>query len=546
MVNESHILSLKCSYTAKKERRMPKYTYGLINDIPLVEYLKKGPGYKKYYKGYKASVEFKPKEITFNPYFLGYWLGNGTSSKSEVSLHKDHLEVIRWMSGYAKSLGLTSKQTYQTINGTKLNLTGYHGTRNKNPIDIQLKKYNIYRNKHIPHEFLTNSRDVRLQVLAGLIDSDGYNNDNRSYEIACSNNELAKQIVWLCRSLGFKSSLVNKNKRYRSITKGKLYEGSANTNIIYITGENLSVIPVLLEYKKIKDRDMRTYTEVTSISVENIGIGDYYGFEIDGNKRFLLGDFTVTHNTSLSLQILNHNSNQDINCIFFSYDMFHAAVYMRMVQKHTGMQQSQVYDMFYNDPKKTHEVNELLKKEYKNVKFCFKSGQTADDIKETILEEERNSGKKIKLAIVDYHDLVMSNYSDGTQASAETAQKLRQIANDTEVCMLTLLQPTKAFSSPADDLTNFNAAKGSGRIVEALTVMLGCSRPGFNPKNVSTDKFFNITCLKNRNGPLFSVDLGWEGLKGQISNLEDHEREELEEIRNKKQQERDEKSNGWT
>jgi hypothetical protein len=35
------------------------------------------------------------------------------------------------------------------------------------------------------------------------------------------------------------------------------------------------------------------------IDVEYIGEGDYYGFELDGNHRFLLGDFTVTHNTSL-------------------------------------------------------------------------------------------------------------------------------------------------------------------------------------------------------------------------------------------------------
>jgi hypothetical protein len=35
----------------------------------------------------------------------------------------------------------------------------------------------------------------------------------------------------------------------------------------------------------------------TEITVEPLYIDDYYGFEIDGNHRFLLGDFTVTHNT---------------------------------------------------------------------------------------------------------------------------------------------------------------------------------------------------------------------------------------------------------
>lgn len=35
------------------------------------------------------------------------------------------------------------------------------------------------------------------------------------------------------------------------------------------------------------------------ITVEPLEEGEYYGFEIDGNRRFLLGDFTVTHNTTL-------------------------------------------------------------------------------------------------------------------------------------------------------------------------------------------------------------------------------------------------------
>ncbi|CAG8697105.1 15006_t:CDS:10, partial [Gigaspora rosea] len=41
--------------------------------------------------------------------------------------------------------------------------------------------------------------------------------------------------------------------------------------------------------------------------VEKIGMGDYYGFVVDGNHRFLLGDFTVTHNTKLLDKIRQTN-----------------------------------------------------------------------------------------------------------------------------------------------------------------------------------------------------------------------------------------------
>ena len=45
-------------------------------------------------------------------------------------------------------------------------------------------------------------------------------------------------------------------------------------------------------------------TLTTTITIRKKYIDNYYGFEIDGNHRFLLGDFTVTHNTVMALNIL--------------------------------------------------------------------------------------------------------------------------------------------------------------------------------------------------------------------------------------------------
>jgi hypothetical protein len=46
------------------------------------------------------------------------------------------------------------------------------------------------------------------------------------------------------------------------------------------------------------------FPEIYPIKITPIGIDDYYGFEIDGNRRFVLGDYTVTHNTVMALKIL--------------------------------------------------------------------------------------------------------------------------------------------------------------------------------------------------------------------------------------------------
>lgn len=272
---------------------------------------------------------------------------------------------------------------------------------------------------------------------------------------------------------------------------------------------------------------------------------------LDKKVDFLVGTFNgilappSVGKTTLSLQILNHNSKKNIQCIFFSYDMFHSMVFMRLMQKHTGMTQDQAFDVVRNDPKKIEEITKIIQKEYANVNFCFESGQTIEDLQRTIRHtNEKNPDNRVKLIIVDYNELVITNMSDPTQSSAFVAQRLRQVANEEEVCVITLLQPSKVYSSPADEITTYQGAKGSGAIAQAMTLMLSLSRPGFHPRHPEEDNFFTINALKNRNGSLFTVDLHWNGLTGQIRDLTENEFSKLKELREMKKEQR-EKESSW-
>jgi hypothetical protein len=240
--------------------------------------------------------------------------------------------------------------------------------------------------------------------------------------------------------------------------------------------------------------------------------------------------------TSVSLGILNHNSKQGIPSIFYSLDVYHSMIYLRLLQRHTGLPQEDIFKVFRNDPVKSKQFHELIRREYEKVNFCFKSGITPDDIQQTIVDTQEKTGEKIKLIIIDYNELVISGASDPTQASAQVAQRLRQIANDLSVCVVTLLQPSKLYSNPAEEATTYQAAKGSGSIAQSLTLMLSLSRPGFNPRKPEQDRYLSINALKNRNGPLFAVDMYWDGLKGQVWDIDNEGEAELAQIRQVKEE----------
>ena len=251
--------------------------------------------------------------------------------------------------------------------------------------------------------------------------------------------------------------------------------------------------------------------------------------------------------TSVSLQMLNNMSKQGHRCIFFSYDMYAPIVYQKLVQKHFNIGSKDMFAKFKADPSFRAKVKAKISEEYANISFCFRTGQTVPDIESTIDEVESTTGQRVKFMVVDYNELVLTDYSDATASSSFVAQKMREIAQRREICVFSLFQPSKRSGSPSDEVKSYNAAKGSGAISQSVSVMLGMSRPGYNPQNPEDDRFVNLSCLKNRMGPLFSLDWKWTGLTGSIDKMNDEEYEELRVIReNKRTAEAASGSGGWS
>ncbi|MEI6423164.1 MAG: hypothetical protein WCP55_13160, partial [Lentisphaerota bacterium] len=154
----------------------------------------------------------------------------------------------------------------------------------KSTLQILMDNYNLFNNKYIPKDFLLTDRKTRLLVFAGLIDSDGGGTaEDGTYDYVTKFDSLKNDICFLARSLGYNVNCKTK------IVKGKSYWR------LLISGD-FSDVPVRLSRKKFI-RKINKNPLVFGFKIESIGIGDYYGFEIDGDKRFMLGDFTVTHNT---------------------------------------------------------------------------------------------------------------------------------------------------------------------------------------------------------------------------------------------------------
>lgn len=114
------------------------------------------------------------------------------------------------------------------------------------------------------------------------------------------------------------------------------------------------------------------------------------------------------------------------------------------------------------------------------------------------------------------------------------AQQLKDIANELEVCIVLLLQPQKHAGDPASELLSMRNIKGSSVVEQACSIIFTMWRPGFSPKNPDEDMYLTIAVVKNRMGQLGSYDFGWNGLTGDLSELDELERGELDELRKRR------------
>jgi DNA gyrase/topoisomerase IV subunit B len=223
----------------EKDDILIKYNISDFIDIKLEDYLKLSTYSKRklYMISNTKCINWDKKDVKINPYILSAWLGDGNH------------EV---------------------------------------------------RNKHIPKEYIFNDKDTRLKVLAGFIDTDGTlkksNNGSPHYEISQSDRlhgELIDSLDFICKSLGFSTTI--------SYTELTLKGENKRLKTLFIYGDNINEIPVLLEIKKVNYYARKHVSpNFKKFTITYLGKNNFNGWMIDKNERFLLGNFIVTHNSRIN------------------------------------------------------------------------------------------------------------------------------------------------------------------------------------------------------------------------------------------------------
>lgn len=232
-------------------------------------------------------------DLLLDPYYLGLWLGDGFTNSPAI-INED-IEVIKWLSEYAESNGMTT--TLLSDKNVPVIYLKNKIYNHKNPIKDALQYYGILSQKDIPDDYLHGSVEDKLQLMAGLIDTDGhFSKRDRIYTFSqCeSRKHIVDKLAFIARSLGFKCSLhMYKTAGTKHICGNK--STCQNTYALRII-DGLYDIPCKIARKKHHWIQKRTKRSLTNFKVSYSHIGKYKGITTDGDHFFVLKDFTVVHN----------------------------------------------------------------------------------------------------------------------------------------------------------------------------------------------------------------------------------------------------------
>jgi hypothetical protein len=269
--------------------------------------------YRRYQIPLCKPVEFEPRPLAIDPYVMGYLLGNGSfctpSAVKVCSYDPDALAEIskRLPEGFSLN-GHTNEGRYPHISRGKPT----DGSPNVPYRAIEAYGLAGLRSpaKFIPKEYLFNSAAARIDLLRGLMDSDGSiwpKGEDRpgGYTVAYSTSSprLRDDVIWLVQSLGGVATYTE-DKRYlaRRISKEGIRTNLPGYNVNVNTPS--SVNPFFIRRKAalyedyVKETKREPIRVVESIQLEEEAEAVCISVNAP-DQCYLTNDFIVTHNTAL-------------------------------------------------------------------------------------------------------------------------------------------------------------------------------------------------------------------------------------------------------
>src|SRR5581483_11866920 len=250
-----------------------------------------------------GAVWYPTRDLPVDPYVLGMWLGDGTTTKAEIACADAEILEEVALAGYSVAAQRTRQLCYR-IGGTGRTRDPGTGRYVRNEsLSSALRNMGLLGQKRIPEAYMRSSIAQREALLEGLMDTDGYVAMYGRCDLTTVREPLAEQMFELVASLGFRPKLARKRAMLAGRFIGPKYE------IQFTPDRPVFRLPRKLARQKDASRRFHRFRAIAD--VRRVSSVPVRCVEVSSpNGMFLVTRaFIPTHNSSLGrLGLLIHST----------------------------------------------------------------------------------------------------------------------------------------------------------------------------------------------------------------------------------------------
>lgn len=255
---------------------------------------------RNYSIDYVPKIEFENNELKINPYFLGFLLGDGCFTKKNIGIASADEEII-------EKIKTVLPKNHTIIQDAKYNFrikcNNGGGSGHKGDLRISLEEYGLFgkysHEKFIPKDFLNAKYENRLELLRGLLDSDGdVCKNGYAISFTSTSKQLSTDVRELVHSLGGYASITKKESFYKAKNgeKIKCRDGYRLTIQFMKNNDNPFFVSRKADRYKPKTRTNKRFID----KIEYVGNEECQCIYIDEPCHlYITDDYIITHNTTL-------------------------------------------------------------------------------------------------------------------------------------------------------------------------------------------------------------------------------------------------------
>lgn len=409
------------------------------------------------------------KDFLIDPYILGVLIGDGCLSKGTIIANCDDYvyEKVKKRCQY----DVKRRSNRERID--VISITSGRGKSKPNPYIDELRMMGLYGcrsyDKFIPEEYLDAEYEQRLDLLNGLMDTDGEVDTYGCIHYSTVSERLAHDVAYLCHSLGYRCSI----NTHKSAIGDKDYGVHYRLTIAGEKEDRCVTLPRRRE--RIKQRK-KIHNAIQS--VEYVGREECQCIKVSHPRElFIMRDFIVTHNTALMLSIVKNAADKGERCAIYSLEMTDVQLSARLLSMRSGVSSS---DLMYSNSLNPSQLEliDTAKGLLPGENIFFDDESTSN--LETILLSIRTMKMKydIKGAVVDYLQILNVNQKNNSytreQAMGDAARRLKNLAKELNIWIIALSQLNRNQQDPVPTMARL---RDSGQIAEAADIVMLVYRP---------------------------------------------------------------------